>query len=80
MKKTELSNGVMYRPISQAAQGNSVQKGPPLAALRPFSGLKITPRYHHHLSPDVVKDPWTAEEDMALAYAQNKIGNQWKQM
>ena len=38
------------------------------------------PRYHHHLSPDVVKDPWTAEEDMALAYAQNKIGNQWKQM
>ena len=45
-----------------------------------LQSLKITPRYHHHLSPDVVKDPWTAEEDMALAYAQNKIGNQWKQM
>ncbi len=37
-------------------------------------------RYQYHLSPDVVKDPWTKEEDLAIVTAQSRLGNKWTEM
>mmetsp|Transcript_18477 Transcript_18477/g.51039 ORF Transcript_18477/g.51039 Transcript_18477/m.51039 type:complete len:135 (+) Transcript_18477:187-591(+) len=34
----------------------------------------------HQLSPDVVKDPWTREEDLAIIVGQASIGNKWTEL
>jgi hypothetical protein len=37
-------------------------------------------RYKHQLSPDIVKGPWTKEEDLAILASQSRIGNKWAEM
>ena len=37
-------------------------------------------RYKHYLSPDVVKDMWTKEEDLAILTGQSVVGNKWTEM
>ncbi len=38
-------------------------------------------RYREHLSPDIVRDPWTKEdEDLAILYGQHTLGNRWAEM
>ena len=39
-----------------------------------------TDRYKHHLSPEVIKDPWTREEDLAIVAGQARLGNKWTEM
>jgi hypothetical protein len=38
------------------------------------------PRYTHQLSPEIVKDPWTNEEDLVIVHSQSQIGNKWTEM
>ncbi len=37
-------------------------------------------RYREHLSPDIVRDPWTKDEDLAILYGQHTLGNRWAEM
>ena len=37
-------------------------------------------RYKHYLSPNVVQDTWTREEDLAILTGQSVIGNKWTEM
>ena len=37
-------------------------------------------RYKHYLRPDVVKDVWTKEEDLAILTCQSVVGNKWTEM
>ncbi len=37
-------------------------------------------RYREHLSPDIVRDPWTRDEDLAILYGQQALGNRWAEM
>ncbi len=37
-------------------------------------------RYKNQLSPDIIKEPWTREEDMAILAAQAQVGNKWTEM
>jgi hypothetical protein len=37
-------------------------------------------RYKNHLSPDIVKEPWTKYEDLSILFAQARMGNKWSDM
>mmetsp|Transcript_55367 Transcript_55367/g.115815 ORF Transcript_55367/g.115815 Transcript_55367/m.115815 type:complete len:122 (+) Transcript_55367:64-429(+) len=37
-------------------------------------------RYKNQLDPNIVKDPWTHVEDLAILRAQETIGNKWTEM
>ena len=37
-------------------------------------------RWCHHLCPGIRKGPWTAEEDMVIIEAHNRLGNRWAEM
>jgi hypothetical protein len=37
-------------------------------------------RYKHQLSPNIVKDPWSKAEDLAILLSQSRIGNKWTDM
>jgi len=40
-------------------------------------GKQCRERWINFLSPDIKREPWTAEEDLALLVKRNEIGNQW---
>ena len=44
------------------------------------NGKQIRERWLNHLSPDVNKGPWTAEEDRKIFEAQAQFGNQWSKI
>jgi hypothetical protein len=37
-------------------------------------------RYNYYLCPDIVKDPWSRQEDLAILNAHQTVGNKWKEM
>ncbi len=37
-------------------------------------------RYKHQLSPEIIKEPWKNEEDLAILAAQAQVGNKWTEM
>lgn len=43
-------------------------------------GKQCRDRYCNHLDPDVIKAPWTAEEDMMLLDIHSKLGNKWAEI
>jgi len=40
-------------------------------------GKQCRERWHNHLNPDIVKSPWTTDEDQIILAAHAKYGNQW---
>jgi len=37
-------------------------------------------RWHNHLNPDIKKDAWTLEEELALINAHRIHGNKWAEI
>lgn len=37
-------------------------------------------RWHNHLNPDIKKDAWTLEEELALMNAHRMHGNKWAEI
>eukprot|EP00291_Cryptomonas_curvata_P024245 CAMPEP_0172173754 /NCGR_PEP_ID=MMETSP1050-20130122/13258_1 /TAXON_ID=233186 /ORGANISM="Cryptomonas curvata, Strain CCAP979/52" /LENGTH=282 /DNA_ID=CAMNT_0012845601 /DNA_START=172 /DNA_END=1017 /DNA_ORIENTATION=+ len=44
------------------------------------SGKQCCERYKNQLSPEIVKDPWSKEEDLAIVAAQAQVGNKWTEI
>jgi hypothetical protein len=40
----------------------------------------ITIRYNNYLSPEVVQDLWSKQEDLAIVRGQSVVGNKWTHM
>ncbi|KAK7255823.1 hypothetical protein RIF29_29245 [Crotalaria pallida] len=43
-------------------------------------GKQCRERWHNHLNPDIKKDAWTVEEEMALMNAHGMHGNKWAEI
>nr|URY18753.1 MYB protein [Zanthoxylum bungeanum] len=43
-------------------------------------GKQCRERWHNHLNPDIKKDAWTLEEELALMNAQRIHGNKWAEI
>ncbi|KAJ4795874.1 Myb-related protein 3R-1 [Rhynchospora pubera] len=43
-------------------------------------GKQCRERWHNHLNPDIKKDAWTTEEEVALIKAHNLHGNKWAEI
>ncbi|KAL6987617.1 Transcription factor myb3r-5 [Sarracenia purpurea var. burkii] len=43
-------------------------------------GKQCRERWHNHLNPDIKKDAWTLEEELALMNAQRIYGNKWAEI
>ncbi|GMI71308.1 myb domain protein 3r-5, ARABIDOPSIS THALIANA MYB DOMAIN PROTEIN 3R5 [Hibiscus trionum] len=43
-------------------------------------GKQCRERWHNHLNPDIKKDAWTIEEEMALMNAHRIYGNKWAEI
>lgn len=43
-------------------------------------GKQCRERWHNHLNPDIKKDPWTLEEELALMKAHRMHGNKWAEI
>lgn len=43
-------------------------------------GKQCRERWLHHLSPNVTKSPWTAEEEATLRDAHQRLGNRWAEI
>ncbi|KAJ7974596.1 MYB-related transcription factor [Quillaja saponaria] len=43
-------------------------------------GKQCRERWHNHLRPDIRKDSWTEEEDLALIQADLELGNRWAEI
>ncbi|KAK4767301.1 hypothetical protein SAY86_015051 [Trapa natans] len=43
-------------------------------------GKQCRERWHNHLNPDIKKDAWTAEEELALMGAHQVYGNKWAEI
>ncbi|KAK4773404.1 hypothetical protein SAY87_028423 [Trapa incisa] len=43
-------------------------------------GKQCRERWHNHLNPDIKKDAWTAEEELALMGAHQVHGNKWAEI
>jgi hypothetical protein len=37
-------------------------------------------RYREHLRPNIVREPWRKDEDLAILYGQHTLGNRWAEM
>lgn len=44
------------------------------------TGKQIRERWHNQLDPDIVKGPWTDDEDKAIMEAQKIHGNKWAEI
>ena len=44
------------------------------------TGKQIRERWHNQLDPDIIKGPWTSEEDKAIEEAQKIHGNKWAEI
>ena len=44
------------------------------------SGKQCRERWHNHLSPDVSKSEWTAEEDAAIVSKVHELGTRWSEI
>lgn len=40
-------------------------------------GKQCRERWHNHLNPDIKKERWTEEEDLAIIEAHKALGNRW---
>ena len=43
-------------------------------------GKQCRERWHNHLDPTVKKTPWSEQETIILAEAQNQLGNRWSEI
>ncbi|KAH9606428.1 hypothetical protein KSS87_015071 [Heliosperma pusillum] len=43
-------------------------------------GKQCRERWHNHLNPDIKKDAWTSEEELALMNAHRTYGNKWAEL
>ncbi|KAK4755320.1 hypothetical protein SAY87_009077 [Trapa incisa] len=43
-------------------------------------GKQCRERWHNHLNPDIKKDAWTLEEELALINAHRRHGNRWAEI
>ncbi|CAN8253245.1 unnamed protein product [Cochlearia groenlandica] len=50
------------------------------AKLEERAGKQCRERWHNHLRPDIKKDPWSEEEEIALVEAHMRIGNKWAEI
>lgn len=40
----------------------------------------FVPRWHNHLDPNIMKGPWTPEEDHVILHAMQTIGPKWAEI
>ncbi|XP_002962025.2 transcription factor MYB3R-5 isoform X1 [Selaginella moellendorffii] len=43
-------------------------------------GKQCRERWHNHLNPNIKRDAWTQQEDLALIYAHQRYGNKWAEI
>ncbi|KAJ7513983.1 hypothetical protein O6H91_23G021700 [Diphasiastrum complanatum] len=43
-------------------------------------GKQCRERWHNHLNPNIKRDAWTEQEDLALIYAHKVYGNKWAEI
>lgn len=62
--------------IMKLVQQHGTRKWPLVASkLHARSGKQCRERFKNQLDPNIKKEPWTNEEDLAIVEAQNEIGN-----
>lgn len=44
------------------------------------SAKQCRERWHNHLNPGVVKDPWTAKEEQLIVQMHQQVGNKWAEI
>ena len=40
----------------------------------------VVSRWHNHLNPDIIKTPWSAEEDRIILEKHKELGNRWAEI
>ena len=50
------------------------------AQMQGRSGKQCRERWHNHLSPEVCKNEWTAEEDAAIVAKVAELGTRWSEI
>ncbi|PON92007.1 GAMYB transcription factor [Trema orientale] len=43
-------------------------------------GKQCRERWHNHLNPDIIRSPWTEEEELTLIQVQQSYGNKWAEI
>ncbi|KAJ1484332.1 Homeodomain-like protein [Baffinella frigidus] len=67
--------------IMKLVQQHGTRKWPLVASkLHARSGKQCRERFKNQLDPNIKKEPWTNEEDLAIVEAQNEIGNKWTEI
>ena len=44
------------------------------------TGRQCRERFINQLDPSIRRDPWSAEEDLAILQAQRRLGNRWTEI
>jgi hypothetical protein len=44
------------------------------------TGKQCRERFKNQLDPTIKRDPWSAEEDLAICKAQKRLGNKWTEI
>ena len=65
---------------SCAAEGGKVRWSVVGAQMQGRSGKQCRERWHNHLSPEVCKNEWTAEEDAAIVAKVAELGTRWSEI
>ncbi len=46
----------------------------------PWAWNLLRVRWHNHLNPDIIKTPWSAEEDRIILEKHKELGNRWAEI
>ena len=71
----------LHTLVTQALQAHCKVRWSAIGALMEGrSGKQCRERWHNHLSPDVTKTEWTAEEDSAIVARVQELGTRWSEI
>ncbi len=71
----------LHALVTQALQAHGKVRWSTIGALMEGrSGKQCRERWHNHLSPEVTKTEWTAEEDAAIVAKVQELGTRWSEI